>query len=728
MFDALSAGRRGWRGEDFGGSMMKKPMFIAVVAVAQGCATVAMADDAKGTVQAPVMPEIVVTATRTPEPLQDVPASVSFVTGEQIQDTPAQGLDDILQFVPGMTLNEIGPDVGHPTAYNEGMRGLPPTATRMLVMVDGVPVNDAFFSYIQWNLIPLDNIDHVEIVRGGGSPLWGNMAMGGVVNVITHTPGKEEFTGDAAGGSYGSYRTSAYGAYQVTNGLTLSLNAAANGTDGYQTTPASWYTYGATTLRSPVYTPTSLDAQSVGVRGDFAPMNDLTGFVVVNYHDVDQVLSTPIGGNDQQTMNYAGQIKKSFPNEGSITATIFHNDTDFDTNNPHILTFTTEYNSNVHTTLADDTGGSLAWSQNLTGILRNYTIGADMHYVSGSDTADYYLPNGQLGAPPIIGSGKQLFAAGFAQASLVPIQHLDIVGSLRYQFYENFDGVDTFPPAVGTIPTSDSYHLDPRVNVRYAINDEFAARAAYYQSFRAPTLDELYRTYADTTAGIYEGNPFLRPETLEGEEIGLDFTRPGIRSQLTLYTSNINNLITSENLPQGPLGILGIFCGYDYKTYTYLTCTRNVNAAAAVARGIEEEVTWDIGKGFSTRLAYTYADSRYTSDPINPAAVGERLEGVPRHNASGSITYVAPTGWRVSADLRYVSTSWGDATGVVDNLVQGSHFVVDTSAAYPITDHIQAYVQIQNLLDRQYIANNFGGAPILGTPFEVMSGLRVSWK
>ena len=84
-----------------------------------------------------------------------------------------------------MTLNDIGPNVGHPTAYNESMRGLPTTETRMLVMVDGVPVNDPFFGYIQWNRVPLENIDHVEIgARRGGSPLWGNTAMGGVV--ISH--------------------------------------------------------------------------------------------------------------------------------------------------------------------------------------------------------------------------------------------------------------------------------------------------------------------------------------------------------------------------------------------------------------------------------------------------------------------------------------------------------------------------------------------------------------
>jgi outer membrane cobalamin receptor len=181
---------------------------------------------------APEVETVVVTATRTATSLTEVPQSVSIVSAEQIGNTPAQGLDDILRNVPGMVLTDIGPDVGHPTAYNEGMRGLPTTETRMLVMVDGVPVNDPFFGYIQWNRIPLDDIDHIEIVRGGGSPLWGNDAMGGVVNVITKAPSTNALDLSAAGGSYGTYDTSVYGDYVASNWLGISVNGAFRGTDG----------------------------------------------------------------------------------------------------------------------------------------------------------------------------------------------------------------------------------------------------------------------------------------------------------------------------------------------------------------------------------------------------------------------------------------------------------------------------------------------------------------
>jgi outer membrane receptor protein involved in Fe transport len=669
--------------------------------------------------------EVIVTATRTPTPINEIPAGVSVVTAEQIANTPGQGLDDILRNLPGMTLNNIGPDVGHPTAYNEGMRGLPTTETRMLVMVDGVPVNDPFFGYIQWNRIPLDNIERVEVVRGGGSPLWGNTAMGGVVNVITRAPSSDELMVDAAGGSYGSYRTSAYAAYRPADWVGLSLNAAFRGTDGYQTTPASWTSYGSTSLRSPVYTPTSSDARNLDLRADLKPAPDLTGFVDIHYGFDEQTLSTPIGLDHQHIWTYSGGLTKSFGGGASLQLVYFHDDSDFITNNPHLLSFTTEYNSNVHTTTVSDNGASLIFSRKLDGIVRNFNLGMDVHQLSGADDANYYAPSGQLAAPTIVGGGSQLFVAGFGQVQLKPIDPLSVTASLRYQYFRNSDGQDTFPPSFGTLPDYQKFRFTPRVDVRYQLPADFALRGAYYQSFRAPTLDQLYRTYADTTAGIYEGNPYLRPETLDGGEIGLDYSRPGLRSQFTVYDTTITNLVTQRNLqPSEYPNLLGVNCGYDAATYTYLTCTRNINAASAVARGFESEVDWDLGWGVSSRLTYTYADSHYTSDPVDPTAVNERLEGVPRHNASAGLTYAGASPWQGGLVLRYISKSYGDAHPE-DGLVQNGHFTVDVSASYQFTRQLQGYVQIQNLLDARYIASNGGGVPILGTPLEVLSGVRI---
>jgi outer membrane cobalamin receptor len=118
-----------------------------------------------------------------------------------VQDTPAQSLDDVLRHVPGVNLPIQTGIEAHPTADNVSMRGL--GGIHALVLVDGVPLNDPFFGYFQWGHIPLESIDRVEVVRGGGSPLWGNFAMGGVINVVTRAPEEDTATANAGGGGFG---------------------------------------------------------------------------------------------------------------------------------------------------------------------------------------------------------------------------------------------------------------------------------------------------------------------------------------------------------------------------------------------------------------------------------------------------------------------------------------------------------------------------------------------
>lgn len=463
----------------------------------------------------------------------------------------------------------------------------------------------------------------------------------------------------------------------------------------------------------------------MSLRGDFSPAADISGFVDVTYGEDKQILSTPIGLDKQRIWTYSGGLTKSFGDDTSLSAAFFHDDNNFVPNNPHLLTFTTEYNSNTHTTTASDNGASLVLTQKWDGWLRRVNIGGDFHEIFGRDLANYYAPSGVPAAPTITGGGDQLFLAGFGQAQLVPIDALEIMAILRYQYYQSSDGIDTFPPGFAAIPDVNKYRFTPRVDARYRLDDELALRGAYYQSFRTPTLDQLYRTYADTTAGIYEGNPFLKPETLEGEEVGLDYNLPGLSSQFTLYTSKISNLITQRNLdPSEFPDILGVNCGFDPVAFTFLSCTRNINAASALARGVEAGVSWEIGGGFSSEWTYTYADSHYTANPVDPTAVGNRLEGVPMHNASASLTYDDTSRWQATAVLRYVSKSYGDAHPE-DGLIQNAHFVLDVSGSYPLSRNIQAFVQAQNLFDTRYIASNGGGAPILGTPFQVMGGLHV---
>ncbi|WP_010163714.1 TonB-dependent receptor plug domain-containing protein [Sphingomonas sp. PAMC 26617] len=95
----------------------------------------------------PAASDIVVTATRSARALADVPASVSVITAAQIENTPARTIDDVLRRVPSVDLPIAGTNEQHPTNTIVSMRGL--SGIRSLVLLDGVPINDPFFGYVQ---------------------------------------------------------------------------------------------------------------------------------------------------------------------------------------------------------------------------------------------------------------------------------------------------------------------------------------------------------------------------------------------------------------------------------------------------------------------------------------------------------------------------------------------------------------------------------------------------
>jgi iron complex outermembrane receptor protein len=130
--------------------------------------------------------QIVVTASRTDQQLVNAPASVSVITTETIQNTPATNMGDLLRAVPGINISQLtARDVNITT------RGATSTlATSQLALVDGRSVYLDFFGMVMWDLVPTNanEIKQIEVIRGPASAVWGANAMTGVVNVITLSP------------------------------------------------------------------------------------------------------------------------------------------------------------------------------------------------------------------------------------------------------------------------------------------------------------------------------------------------------------------------------------------------------------------------------------------------------------------------------------------------------------------------------------------------------------
>jgi outer membrane receptor protein involved in Fe transport len=529
--------------------------------------------------------------------------------------------------------------------------------------------------------------------------------MGGVINVLTRPIDRTELVAEAGAGNYGTYRADGHASFAGT-GYGIGLDAGINHSDGYVQPIRE--------DRGPITVPTSFTAHTVALSGNVDVTPTLSARARVSYFDNDQNLFSRLSTNHQRTWRYTGSLTQQLGRKGSLSLTVFHD-------NSRFVTFNTgapeganptqvEFVENVHRTPEKDLGASLVWRQGFNGILRELSAGVDYHGIRGKDVADIFdETDTQIRTD--IGSGKQRFLGGFVQADLRPTARLDALLSVRYQDFYNYDGVDLTPGGLGTnVPNRHNSDLDPRVSLRYDAGGGFALRAAAYRAFRAPTLDNLYRAFA-IPGGIFYGNASLRPETLEGVEAGFDYNRGPIRFQATAFANRIKDLLTNRGLAFDELPA-GFFFG-----------SRGINAGRARSRGVEAELDWRMAPNLSGTVGYTYAGSVVTENPEDPASVGVQQAGVPRHRFSAGLDWTGPRGLRVSPRVRYVSRTNGDADGL---LRTDPHFIVDLAASVPVVRQAEAFVQIENLFDRRYVGTNDGfSAPLYGTPFTALGGLRL---
>lgn len=123
--------------------------------------------------------EVIVTASRREQSLQEVPVSVSTVTAKTIAERNNVTLDDALRYVPGVNLLQDQINIRGSTGYSRGV------GSRVLLLLDGLPFITGDTGEINWEAIPTHQVERIEVVKGAGSALYGSSALGGVVNVIT---------------------------------------------------------------------------------------------------------------------------------------------------------------------------------------------------------------------------------------------------------------------------------------------------------------------------------------------------------------------------------------------------------------------------------------------------------------------------------------------------------------------------------------------------------------
>ena len=149
------------------------------------------------------MKEVVVTATGSPVPIGSSPSRVTRLSRESIEMMNGSTLGVILRDAPGLLVREYGAGGALQTVSFRGMAG-----EQTLVLLDGAPINNVQLGLADLRLVPVDQIERIELVRGGGSSLYGANAVGGVINVMTNSASREsESVLDGSAGSFGDRKS-----------------------------------------------------------------------------------------------------------------------------------------------------------------------------------------------------------------------------------------------------------------------------------------------------------------------------------------------------------------------------------------------------------------------------------------------------------------------------------------------------------------------------------------
>jgi vitamin B12 transporter len=172
---------------------------------------------------------VVVTATRTEAPLQETAASITVVSEDDIQRQQASSVADALRTVPGLDFTQNG---SRGTTTNILIRGAESDQT--LVLIDGVEVNSVTLGAFDFSNLTTENIDRIEVLRGGGGTLYGSQAIGGVINVLTKKgEGAPTVSLSSEGGNGATYRETL--SFSGSQGLIGFSGALANiDTDGFR--------------------------------------------------------------------------------------------------------------------------------------------------------------------------------------------------------------------------------------------------------------------------------------------------------------------------------------------------------------------------------------------------------------------------------------------------------------------------------------------------------------
>ena len=701
---------------------------------------------------------VYVAASRSQTRVDQMPLHTTIVSQEQIRSSPAQTVDQLLRDIPGMNFSAVPATASDPTGHQTKMRGL--GNAKVLMLLDGVPMHDPFYLTTQWFKVPMSNIERIEILRGGNSSLWGNMAVAGVVNIVTKRPSANAGQLLASVGTQGSWNLALSRDFVLSDKVSMNLTADLLHTDGYQATPET-YRY-----RFPQKQPTRADHRNVSLTMHVQPDATLRGYARLGYHEQDQQIGYQFGENRQKSPDLALHVEKKLANRTLLVASAWSQYVAFDklngnscyyqggttclTSNSAALTEANasgpvvQFYSQRGRLRYRESGSSLIYSTRLNPTFYALTAGVDLRRLSAQDTEQFFNTPQSPAAPQARfdsateGRGVQTFYGVYGQVKAIPMDKLDVTLSARIDRYA-IDGRDnrrTLANGVtsgGALPDSGKTAFDPSIAARYDVSESLSLRGAAYKAFRAPGFNNLTRTFGTGTSTTI-ANPDLAPENLRGMEAGADYRAGALAMGLTYFRYNITDMIATftaraNNAPQQVQLICGgaalPTCGGSARYYT--------NEQDGTAHGVEASATWRYSKQLSMDAHATHTATYLTrrgavvTDPLHT-----QLAGVPKNVATLALSWAPDDHWRARLQGRYTGPMLIDTTSTPGaHIGQGSNSVWDVSGEYRWNARVAMFVRATNIFDRSYGEATYTASQpynqTLSPPRALTAGVRTSF-
>ena len=642
-------------------------------------------------------PVIVVTG----EGLADTPATPAYDTQviprEELVTAPSGRIEDVLANVAGFQqFRRSDSRSANPSAQGATLRALGGNATsRVLVLLDGVPMSDPFFGYIPFSALAPERLAQVRVTRGGGSGPFGAGALAGTIEL--ESAGLEDLAGlnaQALVNDRGETEASASMGSRLGGGFGV-ISARWDRGAGFYTTPVG--------DRVPATARAAFDGYSVQLRG-VAPLNETI-----------ELQARALAYRDERTLRFDGADSTSEGQDASLRL-VGRGEWEFDAiaylqarNFSNVVISSTRFVPVLDQRNTPSTGlGGKLELRPPTGRRNTLRLGLDYRRYDGElfETAISAFSGRVTARRNAGGTNTDL---GLYVENDLELGALTLTGGARLDRYTIRDGFFVERDGSGLTVSEERYpdragwQASFRGGALLRLGETLDLRAAAYSGLRLPTLNELYRPFVVFPV-VTQANAELENERLEGVEIGADWKpAEGFSFGLTAFDNRVKNAIANVTIAPN------------------LRQRRNIDAIRA--RGIEGDARMALGT-ISLRSSLAYTDAEAQGSGSAAALDGNRPSQTPRWVATGSVTWVPAENWLVSATLRHIGAQFEDD---LETDVLPAFTTLDAFAQLPVWRNLAFVLRAENLTDETIVTRNQGGSIDLGAPRTIWAGVRLGF-